>query len=317
MPPPPMGLDRSRAMQEKRANRYVVLVIVTYHPQWEEIYTRVNHLMLQMDEVVIVDNGSPGADAEPLGTHMQANCHRVLLKENEGIAKAQNIGIQWAVGRGATHVILLDQDSNPASDMVALLMSAAERLGNSVEKLGVIAPRFVDLRQRELAPFFRIDGLRVVPTTCSGRVDFLPIDAAIASGSLFPVATLSAVGAFREKLFIDFVDIEWCIRARSLGYQSYAVCDAVLHHSLGESPRSLLGRQVAHHSPLRSYYFVRNAVWLMRQGYVPVAWKLAVGRQLALRYLFYGFTVAPRLAYVRMMTLGVLHGLRGRLGRLD
>jgi rhamnosyltransferase len=291
-------------------------VLVTYRPDWAILDARVAALRSQADDIVIVDNGSPETEEGSAEAAAWSACERLLLKDNYGIAKAQNVGIEWAISHGATHVVLLDQDSEPASDMVKRLVQAAAELGAQVPRLGVVAPRFFDERQATASSFFRIKGLRVVPLVCAGAAACLPIDAAIASGSLLPVEALRSVGGMCEDLFIDLVDIEWCLRARSLGYQSFGVCSALLHHRLGESPRAVVGRKVAHHSPLRSYYFFRNAVWLMGQRYAPVAWKLAAVRQLGLRYLFYSLTVDPRLEYLRMMTLGLWHGLRGRLGRL-
>jgi len=294
----------------------VALVIVTYRPDWAILAARVAALRSQADDIVIVDNGSPGTEEGSAEAAAWSACERLLLKDNYGIAKAQNVGIEWAISRGATHVLLLDQDSEPGSDMVERLVQAAIELGAQVPRLGVIAPRFLDERQAAAPSFFRIKGLRVVPLMCADAAARVPIDAAIASGSLLSVEALGSVGDMCEDLFIDLVDIEWCLRARSLGYQSFGVCSALLHHRLGESPRSVVGRKVAHHTPLRSYYFFRNAVWLMGQRYAPVAWKLAAVRQLGLRYLFYTLTVAPRLEYLRMMTLGLRHGFSGRLGRL-
>jgi rhamnosyltransferase len=310
-PCPRSGGEQSGALLPK-----IISVVVTYFPDWVRLYERLERLATQVEDIVLIDNGPSDVGDQAMALEPY-KCHRISLGDNYGIARAQNAGMDWAIAQGATHVMLLDQDSDPAPDMVDRLLEAVAEIARHGEKPAVIAPRFQDERMEKLAPFFVVDGLRVASRWCAEGEKYVPIDAAIASGSLLAAETLKAVGGMREELFVDFVDMEWCMRARSLGYQSYGVCDAVLHHSLGESPRSLLGRKVAHHSPLRSYYFVRNAVWLMRQGCVPLAWKLAVGRQLTLRYLFYGFTVAPRLAYVRMMTLGVLHGLRGRLGRLD
>ena len=297
--------------------RKVVLVVVTYHPDWAELYVRIDSLRSQVDDIVVVDNGSTSADGDLLEAPTWSNFHRLSLDDNWGIAKAQNRGIEWARAREATHVILLDQDSEPASDMVERLVRAAQELELRIEKLGVIAPRFVDVRQGQAASFFGLHGLHVVPLECAEGEEYIPITAAIASGSLLSLEALKAVGGMCDELFIDLVDIEWCMRARSLGYQSFGVCDAVLYHRLGESPRSVFGRKVPHHSPLRSYYFYRNAVWLCRQGYVPFAWKFGVARQLLLRGLFYSTAVAPRLIYLRMMTLGLWHGFRGRLGRFD
>jgi rhamnosyltransferase len=306
----------SRAANGRNPKSRVALVIVTYRPDWAILDARVAALRSQAKDIVIVDNGSPGTEEDSAEAAAWSVCERLLLKDNYGIAKAQNVGIEWAISHGATHVVLLDQDSEPASDMVGTLVQAATDLVARVPRLGVIAPRFFDERQAMAPSFFRIKGLRVVPLVCTDATACLPIDAAIASGSLLSVATLRSVGVMCEDLFIDLVDIEWCLRARSVGYQSFGVCGALLHHRLGETPRSVVGRKVAHHSPLRSYYLFRNATWLMRQQYAPLAWKLAAVRQLALRYLFYTLTVAPRLEYLRMMTLGLWHGIRGRLGRL-
>jgi rhamnosyltransferase len=306
----------SRAANGSNPACRVALVLVTYRPDWAVLDGRVAALRSQADEVVIVDNGSPGTEENSHEAGAWSVCERLLLKDNFGIAKAQNVGIEWAISHGATHVVLLDQDSEPASDMVARLVQAAAELAAQVPRLGAIAPRFFDERQATTPSFFRLKGLRVVPLVCADAAARLPIDAAIASGSLLSVEALKSVGGMCEDLFIDLVDIEWCLRARSLGYQSFGVCGALLHHRLGESPRSVVGRKVAHHSPLRSYYFFRNAVWLMGQQHAPVAWKLAAIRQLGLRYLLYSLTVAPRLEYLRMMTLGLWHGLKGRLGRL-
>lgn len=308
---PPVSLKTEKS----RPPRKVAFVIVTYHPNWALVHSRLTSLRLQVDDVVVVDNGSPSALDERFDAPMWSICARLLLDDNYGIAKAQNLGIGWAIAQGATHVVLLDQDSEPAPDMVDHLLRAADALETQVQKLGVVAPRFIDERHGNAASFFRVEGLRIVPVACAEAAEYMAIDAAIASGSLLAVDVLAEVGGMREELFIDLVDIEWCMRARALGYRSFGVCDAVLHHTLGESPRSLFGRKIAHYSPLRSYYFYRNGVWLFRQRYMPIAWKLAVVRQLVLRYLFYSVSVAPRLGYLRMMTLGLWHGLRGRLGR--
>jgi rhamnosyltransferase len=118
-------------------------------------------------------------------------------------------------------------------------------------------------------------------------------------------------------MFIDYVDIEWGLRARRCGYRSYGVCAAAMTHSIGDSPITLLGKRYLVHSPLRHYYHFRNAAWLYKQKYVPLQWKLADGLRLATRYLFYTFFARPRLSHCRMMTIGLFDGVRSRLGRCE
>jgi rhamnosyltransferase len=291
----------------------VAAVIVTYHPDWELLAARMDGIRDQVAEVVVVDNGSPVSARHP----PVAGVHWLPLGTNLGLARAQNAGIERAREIGATHVLLLDQDSEPSPDMVPRLLVAARSLSGGGSRIAAVAPTYLDERRGGLAPFARIRGLAVERFGCDAGDRIVATDVAIASGSLIPLATLRAVGGMREALFIDLVDIEWCFRARSLGYRSFGVCDAALRHSLGETPRNVLGRKITHHGPLRSYYFFRNAVWLFGRGYMPLAWKLAVAGQLLRRGLYYPLAVAPRWEYLRRMLLGVWHGLRGRLGRLD
>ena len=68
----------------------------------------------------------------------------------------------------------------------------------------------------------------------------------------------------REDLFIDWVDIEWCLRAESQGLESYIVPSAIMMHSIGDDTVRVLGRDINLHSDLRNYYMVRNATYLLR-----------------------------------------------------
>jgi len=121
----------------------------------------------------------------------------------------------------------------------------------------------------------------------------------------------------REDLFIDYVDIEWGLRARHQGFQSYGVCSAYMRHSLGDHPINFFGKNIPLHSPLRHYYHFRNAVLLYREAWVPLNWKLVDGWRLCLKYVFYSLFAKPRMAHWRMMTLGLWHGLKGKTGKLE
>ena len=69
-------------------------------------------------------------------------------------------------------------------------------------------------------------------------------------------------------------------------------------------------------TPERHYYFIRNAIWLWRQHWVPLAWKLRRGPALIARFVAYAIVARPLRAHWRMMALGITHGLNGRSGSL-
>jgi rhamnosyltransferase len=69
------------------------------------------------------------------------------------------------------------------------------------------------------------------------------------------------------------------------------------------------------HSPLRIYYFFRNAAYLYKRRYIDLNWKAVDGTRNIFRFLFYVVLVKPRLKYMRMALLGTYHGIIGRMGK--
>lgn len=306
MKPPPAAAPAPR----------IDAVLVTYRPEPEALRAALRAIAPQVSGIWIIANAATAATCDQFA-RMQPGVRCHALPDNRGIAHAQNLGCGFAIDAGATHLLLLDQDSLPAPDMVRQQCAAlhlAERAGQAV---AAVAPVFLDARRgAALKPFFRI-GRRLRALGCGPPDRWLRIDTAIASGLLIPVPAFTAVGSMREDLFIDLVDIDWCLRARAAGLPLVAACQARLTHRLGQTPKRWLGRSFTHHDPLRNYYFFRNAIWLCRQPYPPLAWKRAVLGQLARRIIVYPLAIAPRAEYLRMMRLGVTDGWRGRLGPLQ
>jgi rhamnosyltransferase len=80
----------------------------------------------------------------------------------------------------------------------------------------------------------------------------------------------------KESYFIDNVDLEWCFRAKSMGFDLVGTDEAVLYHTIGERSPSPLVRAgiMAQHNPSRTYYSSRNRTHLYMAAYSPLGWKL-------------------------------------------
>ena len=80
---------------------------------------------------------------------------------------------------------------------------------------------------------------------------------------------LAAEGCYREDLFIDYVDYEFCLRLASRGWRIACCESAVLYHDPGNAKQlSILGIRkvtVSNYSPLRKYYLMRNGIWTIRK----------------------------------------------------
>lgn len=297
--------------------RGVHAVIVTFNPQRPRLAEQFDRLREQVDRAIVVDNGSAPATLDWLRTlagSADTGIELIELGGNRGIAAAQNAGIRRALDAAARFVLLMDHDSLPDRDMVARLQAAAVRLEADGRRVAAVGPRYLDARQNNPPPFIRVHGLRLHRQPCPSPDTVAEVDYLIASGSLIPRAALEAVGPMDEALFIDYVDIEWGLRAGGLGWQSFGVCAAAMAHDLGEQPIEFLGRALPSHSALRHYYHFRNAVWLYCHGRVPLRWKFVDAYRLVLRYVFYGLFAKPRRAHLACMSLGMIDGVLGRLG---
>lgn len=301
----------------KKINGGVWAVVVTFRPGLEKLGLLLDSLMHQVDGVAVVDNGSSESLLAWLEGYQSVIPLKVLpLRDNKGVAKAQNIGIEYAAQQKADYIILFDHDSLPEPDMVAKLKAVAEAKAAAGVAVAAVGPRYLDVRQDNPPPFIQLRGLRVVRQPCSFGDSVVDVDYLIASGCLMPMGALASVGNMQEDIFIDYVDIEWGLRAKSKGFQSFGVCAARMNHDLGEEPIVLFGKAYPHHSALRHYYHFRNAIWMYRQSWLPIHWKLADGWRLLLKYGFYTIFAKPRHQHWWMMTKGIWHGLSGRMGRL-
>lgn len=295
-------------------NQRAAAVIVTYQPDYQKLTNLVRKSSAQLEEVLVVDNGS-SSPVETWLKNIGENVVLIELGDNLGIARAQNAGIERARAMGLDCVVLFDQDSDLEADTLPSLMNALSVLLGHYKRVACVGPRYIDKRQNNPTPFIRVEGLSLVRASCGSQADLVPVDHLIASGTVIPLQTLYAVGGMKEELFIDYVDLEWCERAKFMGYQTYGVCAAKMEHPIGDDPISFLGNAYTAHSPLRHYYMFRNAIWMYRQKYVRWNWKVVDGVRLLRKYIFYTLLAKPRYVHFWMMTKGMWHGLIGKMGR--
>ncbi|MBB3315511.1 rhamnosyltransferase [Rhizobium sp. BK181] len=311
LPTPDEMITPQGGMQSSSSPSKITGVIVSYNPDTNALRQLATAVAPQLDQLLVVDNGSC-ADVG-LGDAMPADIIR--LDNNYGIARAQNIGIEKARANGADYVLLLDQDSVPAPDMVATLLAAILVKEAEGSKVACAGPRYTDSRKLDAAPFVRLEGLRLKRQTCERPAAIIDVDFLIASGCLIPLSTIEAVGDMVEEMFIDYVDIEWGLRAKAKGYRSYGVCGAFMEHALGDESIAFGKRHVPVHSPLRHYYHVRNAIWLCRQPWLTKRWRVVLLWRVVCQFGFFSLMTAPRLQHAGMMTVGLFHGIINRMGK--
>lgn len=218
-----------------------------------ELRARALHLLKQVERVILVDDGSASLGLQDVP---EDNVIQIRLQKNLGIATALNVGVERAQSLGATHVLTLDQDSDLEPDHVRRLLDALRREEHLGAPVAAAVPAHVGGVHILMAP------------------DGQPFDP-IQSGQLIPVETFRSIGGFEESLFIDAVDSEFTARARRAGFRFVSEEGVAMRHALGESvPLKILGRHVTwagkprhvlYHQSWRTYYMVRNSLFLKRK----------------------------------------------------
>lgn len=295
----------------------VIAVIVSYRPDIVEFIRVLQSVQAQVAGVIVVDNGSGSAFIAAIEAMDLPSVTLLSLPFNQGIAAAQNAGIRRAFGSAATHVLLLDHDSLPQPGMVISLLRALSELAEKGVRAAAVGPAYLDPRQGALPVFVRVKGMSLSRVAAPDFSDLVRVDHLIASGSLIPVSVLRDVGLMEEGLFIDYVDIEWCLRAYSKAFESFGCFSARMMHTLGDTPIRFLGRNYPARTPLRHYYTFRNAVLMTGRPYIRLAWRVANLSAVLTKFLFYMLFSSSRSSHLKMMLLGVWHGLRRRSGPLD
>lgn len=296
-------------------------VIVTYYPEPEKLSALLDAIAAQVESIIIVDNGSTDLGGWLRDSALARGCALVLLERNTGVAAAHNVGIAKARSARVDAVLLLDQDSLPAPNMVGELRGAFASLTAAGEHVGGVGPSQIDGRTGQAAPFVRFGFMRNAHLTCGDpNRTIIRCDHLISSGMLVPMPVLEDVGGMDEALFVDNVDTEWCFRVMSKGYGLFGVCSATMTHTVGEEIARIrvpFVRDVVVHRPVRLYYIMRNHLLLYGRRDTPGRWVLQDVPRLIFKSVVFATVIEPRLTNLSMIIKGIYDGIRGKTGSYD
>ncbi len=201
---------------------------------------------LGVARVTIVENAPSDITAGRLG--VDAGWVEVIRNpENLGFGVGCNLGIQRALERGATFVLLLNQDTTLARTTIGRLIAFAE----SRPRVGALGPRTLAMRPRpdgrerllyagawrRLLPLWqRIPGINGPDT--AGDQPPVRVDYLWGHGLLLRAEAIRAVGAFDPAFFMYDEDLDLCVRLRRAGWELWCVRDAVMWHDIEDGARA-------------------------------------------------------------------------------
>lgn len=304
------------------ATNSIAAVVVTYYPKHEILNQLINRISRQVGLIIIVNNSSTvpiDIENNRYGTSIEI----INLDKNYGIAYAQNIGLERVVLLDFQYALLMDQDSIPEVNMVEKLHKIFNMGSTKESKIIAAGPSYIDPRSK-IRSFFMVNKfgfpVRYKPHRKINSPDYVNVAFLISSGTLISIQKLLQIGGKRSNYFIDHVDTEWCLRAKSKGYNLVGVYTALMEHSLGDQVKRiwlLYLRSVSHHSPLRDYYMFRNTILMLRDTKVSLIWATFLSLRLVQFASYFLLLAGDRKNRLRSMRLGVQHGFQGIDGEVN
>lgn len=284
-------------------NKYAV--IVTYNPDLANVKKLLASLIASDVFPVIVDNSN-------VNNFISDDTYKVIsLNQNTGIAKAQNIGIDYCRNKNAKIIIFFDQDSVIPDE--SFLPKLFNPILNDEEK--ITAPIYVDNNKGFTYPIVSINklGTRTKVYPKSSDKNFYT-NVVISSGTAVSSDVFSTVGLMNADLFIDYVDTEWCLRCHQKSIPILVVPSAVMSHSIGDDVIDLFFLKAPVHTAFRRFYRIRNSIFLLHLAHVP---KILAIRESCFSILHQIVIIVfrkNRWAQIKSLFRGVYHGIIGVKG---
>lgn len=240
-------------------------------------------------QIILVDNGSEDGSVEMMRAQFGPKLTILALAENLGFAGGNNAGIRVALREGAEWVLLLNNDTVIAKDMLVHLAQAAQ----NHPEYGILAPVIFYYDAPEVVWYL---GHRLVPGTMITRPilknkqlpgnfpSLIEVDFLVGCGVMIGRDVFEQIGLLDEAFFMYAEETDFFWRART---QTRMACisAARMWHKVSMSAKR--------DKPKTRYYQFRNQIFFYRRYarglQIPLMWMFTGLRTLAfsLRELFH------------------------------
>jgi GT2 family glycosyltransferase len=226
---------------------------------------------------IVVDNGSSDGSAGAVKAHFP-DVTLIELDENLGYAEGNNVGVRHAMEQDIDYVCVLNNDTKLDPACLRELVAEAE----SAPDIGMVGPKmyFEEPRDMVFAAGSYVDwdrGRLVQRGIWQRECEVGPIyhdratdvDFIIGCCVLIKRVVIETVGLLDARYYLNFEDVDWCIRARTASFRVRYTPRAILWHRVSAS----LGLA----SPRNTYYMTRNSLlffWSHLRGW-PRFWTVA------------------------------------------
>jgi GT2 family glycosyltransferase len=242
----------------------LVAIIILNHNNREDTLAclrSLEHLTYSRAFPIVLDNGSSDGSAEAIRAQYP-NVKLIETGDNLGFTGGNNIGIHYALNHRADYVMLLNNDTIVAPDMLGLLVEVMHQ----DPQVGIAGPTIYYHDQPDLiwSAGGSIDWKRgITSMTAIGTEDKGQLGTSVREVEFVTGCALLArrdvwekVGDLDERFFMYYEETEWCVRAARAGFKIVHVPAAMLWNKISNEGRAA--------SPHAFYYMTRNRLLFLR-----------------------------------------------------
>lgn len=226
----------------------IAAVVVLYNPD-KNIVENINSYIDCVEKIYVIDNSNFSNASLFQALPFAHKLEYVFNKGNLGIAKALNIGCELAIQQDMKWVLTMDQDSK-FLNLNATIISQIYKMKD--DKIALYYPNYL------------IEGIIYDKYIKENNAPIV----VMTSGNFINLSIYKSIAGYEDKLFIDYVDIDYCLKIKAAGHKIALLPDAILVHELGQSMHvSFLSIKaiVTNHSSLRRYYITRNRLYVNKK----------------------------------------------------
>jgi GT2 family glycosyltransferase len=256
-------------------------------------------------EVIVVDNGSEGNDVQVLKKRFADYIYLIENDRNYGFAVGANIGIRYALNNShPDYFLLLNNDTVVAPDFLNEMVKVVE--SDSLIGIAGCKNYLYSHPQRFWLAWVRINLWKgQTPWVGADELDQGQYDnvnevvCVPASCCLIKRDLIEKLGTFDESYITYWEDIDYCVRAKKLGFKIAFVAKAKIWHKVGRT-----GEKVPE---LHRYYSAKNMFKFMKKHAAKIQYCCFLLYFFGLRFWF---TIAVLLIYHRELK-GLQYFLKG------
>ena len=229
--------------------------VVLYNPDdtiFENILTYGNYV----DKLIVVDNSLKKNNflIDKLSEVFESKLIYINNNDNLGIATALNQACDKAIELQFKWILTMDQDSSFVN------FSHYKKCLEKVQNVNNVALLAANTDKEGYSNF------DINECSCNYREDKFSV---ITSANIVNLEYFEEIGRFNDKLFIDMVDYDYCLRINIKKFKILYFPDVFVEHKLGEVHlrTNIFTRKKKYkteHNAQRAYYISRNSLYLSK-----------------------------------------------------